>query len=169
MISPVLFIVVLAGVLAALWGYSQWRRSVTLHVFRLFGLNTSEYELLGYDLGSRPKKVFLRADGLVGVPDAVFKHRADHHVLIGEFKSRAYRGHLTDYERYQMTLYQGVAQRRYRQRARGLFAFGCGRVVEHAFDPNTYAQLLPLANKLRSLDVRRPRVPHRRSRLFASR
>lgn len=139
--------------LLLLWSFYAARRSTADELFTMFGLDPDQYEVLGYDLGRRPRKVFLRADGLVGVPDALFRHRGDRHLVIGEFKSRRYRGQLRDYECYQMTLYQGVAQRRYRQPARGLFRFGCGRVVEHAFDPATYSRLLPLANELRALDA----------------
>ncbi|HRP05612.1 MAG TPA: hypothetical protein PLV87_11935, partial [Opitutaceae bacterium] len=163
LMTPLLVILTLFVLVAPLWVLYRSRLSAADHVFRLFGLNPAEYELVGYDLGNRPRKLFLRADGLVGVPDAVFRHRTDGHVVIGEFKSRSYRGRITDYERFQMTLYEGVAQRRYRRPARGLFAFGSGGVVEHSFDPDTYARLLPLADDLRAMQGRQRGSRHRLS------
>jgi hypothetical protein len=118
------------------------RRSRSERLCRLFKLDPDEYELVGSDLGGSKKKIFLRADGIVGVPDAVFRHRSDKSIVVGEAKRRRYRGALTDYERYQATLYLGLAHRKYRADVRGVMRYGCGRTFEVEPDALLYRELV---------------------------
>ena len=97
--------------------------------------------LKGSDLSGGQDKLFLRGDGLVGVPDALFVHRDNAEIIIGEAKSRYHRGVITDYERCQITLYMGVTGGNTGRRVRGLLRYGCGTVVPIAFDVDLYHQL----------------------------
>ena len=100
-----------------------------------FAWDPQHVTLKGSDLAGGQDKLFLRGDGLVGVPDALF-------VIIGEAKSRYHRGVITDYERCQITLYMGVTGGNTGRRVRGLLRYGCGTVVPIAFDVDLYHQLL---------------------------
>ena len=71
--------------------------------------------------------------------------------IIGEAKSRRFRGRITDYERYQVTLYLGLVQVQYGLPARGLLRYGCGRVVPIEFDPDLYDHLISLQPECRRI------------------
>jgi hypothetical protein len=107
-----------------------------------FGLDPTRYSLLGSDLGGSKDKVFLRVDGIVGVPDAVFLDRSDKSIVIGEAKSRRYARRPTKYERYQVQLYIGAARKKYNKDARGVIRYGCGARVPVTFDNAEYQFLL---------------------------
>lgn len=116
-----------------------------------FGLNPNDYQVLSSDLGGKKTKVWLRADGVVGVPDAIIQHRRNKNIIIGEAKSRHFRGKIKPQERYQVTLYMGVTTKRYRKPTSGLLRYGCGTVVPLDPDPNTYEYLIALLPKYRKV------------------
>ena len=98
--------------------------------------------LLGADVGGYPTPFSIRADGLIGRPDAVFIANDGGVVVVGEIKSRNHRGgEVTDYERFQMLLYLGTLHTRFRgQQIRGLLRYR-DRVVAAAFDEKTYRRV----------------------------
>lgn len=140
--APLVAAVLLLLFLGVLVLAYRGRRSRSERMCRLFKLDPDQYELVGSDLGGSKKKIFLRADGVVGVPDAVFRHRTDKSIVVGEAKRRRFRGTLTDYERYQATLYLGLAHRKYRAEVRGVMRYGCGRTVEVEPDGLLYRELV---------------------------
>ena len=164
-------VIVIVFVLVALLFRRRGKVSRSDRMCRLFGLDPSEYQLIGSDLGGGRDKLFLRGDGVVGAPDAVFRRRSDGEIVVGEAKSRRYRGSVSTYERYQVILYLGVSRRRYRRRVRGLIRYGCGTCVPLAFEETTYQNLIALIPEYRqvSRQIRRssrsrsgPRRPARR-------
>ncbi len=74
----------------------------------------------------------------------IFRDPVTRHLIVGEAKSRHYKGSVSPYERYQVTLYLGMAQRIYRRPATAILLFGNGRRVSVAFDQATYQHLLAL-------------------------
>jgi hypothetical protein len=125
---------------------------------RAFGLEPGRYRVLGADVGAYPRKFYVRADGLIGCPDAVFLSDDDDEVVCGEVKSRHHRNSMTDYERFQMVLYQGaLAAMHPGRRIRGLVRYR-DRVSEAEYCPKTYRYLLSLA-----AEMRRAGLPARRA------
>ncbi len=111
---------------------------------RAFALDPARYRVLGADVGGYPRKFFVRADGLIGCPDAVFISRDDTEIVCGEVKSRYHRRAMSDYERFQMLLYQGtLAAMHPGRRVRGLVRYRDG-VREAPFCAKTYRHLLAL-------------------------
>ena len=111
---------------------------------RSFGLDPARYRVLGADVGDFATPFGVNADGLIGRPDAVFISCDRAEVIIGEVKSRHHRGRISEYERYQMTLYLGAVRERFRhQSVRGLLRFH-DAVVESRFEESTYQRLLNL-------------------------
>jgi len=144
--SLVLAILVVLGLV-----YAQHFRSDShgARICRLFDLDPVEYELVGTDLGGSRHKVYLKADGLVGVPDVVFRHRSTRAILIGEAKSRRFNGSVSRYEEYQVVLYMGLAWHRYRVPVSALIRYGCGQLVPLELDPDAYSSLVRLIPRYR--------------------
>ena len=136
-------------VYAAVLLYQKNAESRSSRICRLFDLDPQEYSLIGSDLGGSADKLFLRADGVVGAPDAIFRHNESGTIVVGEAKRRRYRGTTSDYELYQVVLYQGLAHRRYRTAVRGLLRYGCGRVVQIDPDGELYRNLIGLLPEYR--------------------
>lgn len=131
---------------------------------RAFGLDPGRYRVLGADVGAYPVKFFVRADGLIGCPDAVFLSDDDDELVCGEVKSRQYRSTMTEYERFQMVLYQGALSAMHPgRRVRGLVRYR-DRVSEAQYCPKTYRHLLSLA-----AEMRRAGLPARRPGVFVTR
>ena len=131
----------LAAVIVVLYGRRR-PRTREQQLCRVFRLDPQQVTLKGSDLAGGQDKQFLSGDGLLGVPDAVFVHRVNGEIIIGEAKSRYHRGVITDYERYQITLYMGVAGGNAGRPVGGIFRYGCGTIVPIAFDVDLYHQLL---------------------------
>lgn len=171
-----LIVCVLAG-LVAFYLRSSARRSRYERLCALFGVDSSEWRLLGSDLGGSEDKLFLRGDGLVGVPDALFASRDGSRVLVGEakvrhFKARRGRPRVRPYERFQVQLYMGLAARRYRCQVQSIIRYGDGFLVPVDADPEEYRYLLTLrapfrraTRKMSSRSVHSPSasgaLPHR--------
>ena len=120
------------------------RRRHTERICRRWGLDPARVRVIASDLGRHRATWSMRADGLVGNPDAIFRDRTSRRLIVGEAKSRHYQGSITPHERYQVTLYLGMAERLYRQPATAILLFGNGRRVPVEFDPATYQRLLAL-------------------------
>ena len=120
------------------------RRRFTERICRRWGLDPARVRVIASDLGRHRATWSLRADGLVGIPDVIFRDRRSGHLIVGEAKSRHWKGAVTPYEHYQVTLYLGMARRLYRQPATAILLYGNGRRVSLEFDPTTYQRLLAL-------------------------
>jgi len=131
-------------VLLVLCGLSALRASRSTRLCGLFRLDAKQYQLLGTDLGRNAGPIRLLVDGLIGVPDALFRKRDGDLLIVGEAKSRHYRGRVTLYERYQVTLYMGMCIKRYGKPVAGRIRYGCGHVVPLSYDPEIYRQLKSL-------------------------
>ena len=84
----------------------------------------------------------LLADGLAGNPDVLFRDNRNRQVIVGEAKSRHFKRSVTPYERYQVTLYLGMAHRLYRRPVTAIILYGNGRRVPLMFDEDLYRLLL---------------------------
>jgi len=118
---------------------------------KLFELDADCFKLVGSDLGGSKNPLKLIEDGLIGVPDAVFRCIREERFVVGEAKSRRYRGYITPYERFQLTLYLGMAAKRFNMPVAGRLRYGCGTVVQINSDSATYQTLLDLLPRYRSL------------------
>ncbi len=125
------------------------RRRYSARICRRWGLDPARVRVVASDLGRHRATWSLRADGLVGNPDALFRDRANGRLIVGEAKSRHYRGSVTPYERYQVTLYLGMVGRLYRRPARAILLYGNGRRVPLDFDEGLYRRLLALIPRCR--------------------
>lgn len=144
----VVIVLAIVAVLFALF-LSRHRpsKSRAERLLSLFHLSPEQYRLLGSDLSGGRDKIWLSGYGLLGVPDAVFERIEDGHILIGEFKSRAYRGAVSNYERNQVLLYIGLARKKYRSQASGLILYGrygCSYCVPIAYSANAFQRLVNL-------------------------
>jgi len=139
-----LLIAAVAIVIAVVVAYRRQSTSRSDRLCQLFDLEPGKHQLIGSDLGGSKDKVFLRADGVVGAPDAVFRRIEDRSIVIGEAKRRRLTGGPTTYERYQVMLYLGLARRKFGTDVQGVLRYGCGRVVSVEFDTNLYAELVSL-------------------------
>jgi len=118
-------------------------------ILERFNLDPKDYVLMAADVGGYSKKIRLSANGAHGDPDALIRARVGDELIVGEVKSRAYRGTVRPYERYQLTLYLGAACRRYpRQRVYGLICYS-NRVVRLDYDDVLYRQLIGLIPEYR--------------------
>ena len=116
---------------------------------RRFGLDPAIYNVIGADIGGLCRVHWLEGDGLRGKPDAVFKHKDSGAVIVGEAKSRRYRGALKPYEENQMQLYLGLARRQFGRRVRGLVRYRGGKLVEVQPNRARYREVVNLIPELR--------------------
>ncbi|MEQ9223933.1 MAG: hypothetical protein RJQ08_10645 [Salinisphaeraceae bacterium] len=133
---------VLAAALAAGLTYLATRR-VSAHkgAHRLFGV-PSTMKLLSADLGPGNQRKRIYADGLVGVPDALFGNKRV--IVVGEFKGRACRGKVRKSERYQVILYCGMMASQYpNHRVYGVLRY-TDRYVKIPYRSDEYQWLLSL-------------------------
>ena len=125
------------------------RRRYSARICRRWGLDPASVRVIASDLGRHRASWSLRADGLVGNPDALFRDRGNGRLIVGEAKSRHYKGSVTPYERYQVTLYLGMVERLYRRPAAAILLYGNGRRVPLDFDEDLYSRLLALIPRCR--------------------
>ena len=122
--------------------YVRQRRRYSARICARWGLDPSTVRVLSSDLASHRSNKALLADGLVGNPDVLFRDNRTRQVIVGEAKSRHYKGSVTPYERYQVTLYLGMVHRLYRRPVTAIILYGNGRRAQLEFDKNLYHQLL---------------------------
>lgn len=154
------YIVLGLAALLLIWAFLRLRgrlRNSSSTVLALFGLNARNWVCVGHDLGTT-KGVSLRTRSLVGIPDALFRHRKDAgRYLVGEYKGRRRRGHVRPREYYQVQLYAGMlVEMRKAREVTCLLAYRDG--VEHfPFDMRVYKALKQLIPEVRNcLRGRRP-------------
>ncbi len=144
----------LAAVLIALAGVAvlllaRLRLRYASRICRRWGLDPGDVKVLSSDLGRHRSDRRLLADGLVGAPDVLFRDRRRRLIIVGEAKSRHYTGEVTPYERYQVTLYCGMARRLYRRPVTAILLYGNGGLVPLDFDEDLYRSLLALIPRCR--------------------
>ena len=122
--------------------YVRQRRRYSARICARWGLDRATTRVISSDLASHRSNKALRADGLAGNPDVLFRDNRNRQVIVGEAKSRHFKGAVTPYERYQVTLYLGMAHRLYRRPVTAIILYGNGRRVPMGFDKNLYRQLL---------------------------
>lgn len=93
-----------AGLILALLHY-HWPTSKEDVLLKRFGLNPSDWKILGHDLGRGGNPYHVKALGLVGKPDFVAKHRKQRKIKAFDYKHRTYKGQTRKYEEYQVALY----------------------------------------------------------------
>lgn len=87
----------------------HWVISSSGHsLYDQLAISSHEYRIIGHDLDGRGKTIQISAFGIMGKPDVVAEHRRKKRLRVYDLKSRNYRGQMTDYERFQMTLYIGI-------------------------------------------------------------
>jgi len=112
-ISPLMLIVFTLLVLVIIALRQLWQKYLDQPVFKLFSLSSSNYRLVGTDIGGRTDHAYLRSGPLGGVPDALFVNKRKRHGFIGEYKSRQNKGRPSLREKYQVILYMGMAMEKY--------------------------------------------------------
>lgn len=117
-----------------------------------FGLSPEDYRVVATDLGGDKRKLFLRSDNVVGVPDVVFVHRQKLDIVVGELKSRTFsrKPSVTPYEYNQVQLYLGLAERHYKIPCRAVLRYACGHIEQVSKNPTKYRDLIKLVPNLRS-------------------
>lgn len=125
------------------------RRRARRQLLDLFGLDPREWRAVGSDLHGRelPAKK-LAAEGVAGVPDAIFVHRRQRRVLVGDLKNRS-ASTPSAYERYQLVLYQGLAAASYPKLApEGVIRYK-NQLLLIPFERGLYDRLLGLRDEYR--------------------
>ncbi len=117
------------------------RRRVSARICRRWGLDPDRVRVVASDLGRHRATWSLRADGLVGNPDVLFRDRGNGRLIVGEAKGRHYRG--------SVTLYLGMVERLYRRPATAILLYGNGRLVRLDFDEGLYRRLVALIPRCR--------------------
>jgi hypothetical protein len=126
-----------------LWLRRGDRKSAELEMLALFDL-PSDFRVVGADMGQAQKPIYLRADGLMGGPDALFHSSSRNHWVVGEYKSRRYNGRIKPYERYQVILYTGMVRRSKRtSNVNGALRY-TDKLVPVPFDDELYRRLVGL-------------------------
>ena len=163
-ISIVTIVLIIACVVGfAVLAFRRGKRLAETELFTKFELDAAEYRLISTDLGGEDPKVFLSAEDIVGVADAMFRSRRHPVLVVGEAKSRRYRGRMRRREYYQMILYLGAARRQFpRLRATGRLSYA-DAVVPVEFDEATFRQLLSMVPELRQFLAEHPKLARRRS------
>ena len=144
---PAIAALLVAGGAVALLAMNRRRYSARL-AWR-WNLDPATVSVVASDLGRHRSSGLMVVDGLVGASDAIFRMRRTGGIIIGEAKSRHYRGSITPYERHQVTLYLGMAKRLYRRPVTARLLYGNGRVVPLEFDEDLYRSLLALIPRCR--------------------
>ena len=122
--------------------YFRHRRRYSSNLCRKWGLDPATTNVLSSDLGRHGSNRTMLVDGLAGAPDVIFRDHRRRRIVIGEAKSRHLKGRPSAYERYQVTLYCGMARNLYRRDVVGILLYGNGRKVVVGFDPALYRRLL---------------------------
>ncbi len=122
-----------------------------MSIKRLFG-QPWYVVVLAADIGGWKVKRRIQRKGVVGMPDALFFDPVRLRYVIGEYKSRVWKGSVTERERYQVTLYVGMLRRLWRREPRGLIAYGCGRIQNVAFNKGVYVGLLGLRKEVLAVE-----------------
>jgi hypothetical protein len=137
--------------------YFSKKRQAPKDIFGKFGLSPGAYKLLSSDLGDSAPRKMLQGNGIAGEPDALFAAKIARKVVVGEFKSRKYKGFVRPYEFFQTMLYMGLARHIHgATEAIGVIAYADGRVQVH-FDQAVFDAIIALrAEMFSSFKERKP-------------
>ena len=158
---------ILAAVLIALvMVFAVMKKTASGEVYSRFGLSKSTHQVLSTDLGEKTSRIKLSRLGVNGIPDAIFKSLTEKVIVVGEFKSRKYRGEVRLYEFYQILLYMGHVALKYPDhKIIGCLAYADNR-ASVAFDKEVYEALMGLRDEywqtLKSKRPVNPRPLHKR-------
>lgn len=108
-----MFLKIFVVLLSALFVYFYFRNESRSRNYLLFKLKVRDYVLIGCDLNRQKIKLKLSHAGCFGLPDCVFKSRKGKEIIIGEYKSRKFKGFVRLREYYQVILYMGIAGSRF--------------------------------------------------------
>lgn len=138
-----------AGLLFALFYYS-WPTSEDTVLLRRFGLNATDWKILGHDLGRGASPYHVKALGLIGTPDFVAQHKRSKRIKAFDYKHRTYKGKTRDYEIYQVTLYCIALEQMHRGfKVEGAIRYK-NKVVEVSLSSRTKSYLLSLREPFRA-------------------
>lgn len=133
------------------------KKSAAGAIHSRFGVRESTHRLISTDLGNSEGRIKLSRFGINGIADAVFESVKGKEILVGEFKSRKYRGQVKLSEFYQLVMYIGHIKALYpHHNVLGCLAYADSRVQVN-FDPAVYEALLALREEY-WLTVRYKRV-----------
>lgn len=104
---------------------------------------------IGSDIGGNNTPYYINKKNVHGAPDALFFNLFTLRFIVGEYKSRVYRGHVTSRERYQVILYVGLISPFLWPRCRGYIVYGCGTVIYVPYVRKTFKALLGLRDELK--------------------
>ena len=106
--------------------------------------------LIGTDLMEKGKPFRLGNSKVVGQPDALIFTPLTWSLIVCEYKSRANIScRVTDYERYQVITYMGLAKTFWCWRVKGIVLYGKSTLVEVHFDKSMYKRLLGLVAEVK--------------------
>lgn len=129
--------------------YLFFQRQSDKEIYDKFGISSQVFNLVSSDLGKRKSRIFLRRNGVTGVPDAIFEATRGKQLVVGEYKSRTHKGYVRFNELYQVMLYMGHLQARYPSYTIwGCLAYADQR-VSIAFDPELYQGLMDVAPEVK--------------------
>lgn len=133
------------------------KKSAAGAIHSRFGVRESTHRLISTDLGNSKGRIKLSRFGINGIADAVFESVNGNEILVGEFKSRKYRGKVKLSEFYQLMMYIGHIKALYpNHTVLGCLAYADSRVQVN-FDPAVYESLVGLREEY-WLTVRYKRV-----------
>ena len=160
MLAPTTVLTLLAAVTAALLVvaiplYARQRRRYSARLCTRWGFDPATVRVISSDLDRHRSDRALRADDLAGNPDVLFRDDRNRRIIVGEAKSRHFKGTVTPYERYQVTLYLGMVHRLYRRPVKAILLYGNGRRVPLEFDEDLYRRLLAQIPACRQAMARR--------------
>lgn len=151
-----LYVLIGCVIVAAYLLISPGRPASSIH--SKFGLSDRGYSLVGSDLGGSENGLKLNRRGVVGVPDAVFVARGAKEVVVGEFKSRKFRGEVRNVELYQLLLYMGhIASQYPSHKIKGCLAYKDGHEFVN-FDSAVYSALLGMREEYQDAKARKGRA-----------
>lgn len=137
-----------AALLLILIVYLFISRGADGEIFGKFGVSSLTFTLVSSDLGRSSSGNRLTAFGITGEADAVFRSRNGNQIIVGEFKSRKYKGYVRPYEFFQTILYIGLARDHFSaSKASGVIAYADGK-VEIAFDQAVFDALVSMRGEM---------------------
>lgn len=140
----------LIAVLVIAW---VWRRVTRIGLPGFYGLNAFTFVLAATDHDSykdsttMPHLSRLAACSMVGVADAIFADRSCSRFIVGEFKSRKFKGEVFPHEYYQTLLYIGMLKTLTGKRVSGRLRYA-DAVIHVPFDQAVFDGLLRLRLEL---------------------
>lgn len=120
---------------------------VKRRLFKLCGVPTSSYRLLGTTLLGFGRPVKLRSHDLNGIPSTVFLKKNGKSAYVCHFNPRFFKGRVKVRERYQMLLFMGLVKERFRpEKVQGAICYQ-DHLEGIAFEPAIYQQLLDMRDE----------------------